>query len=292
MLVKEEFYFRFLNIVPGKSLPHSNASATNFDIFFEPLNMSGLEEMHRYSKDPRLYEYFEFDPFDSIEKTRAYIQKLEQRMEGEPLNKTSMYWFVRRKIDQYLIGTATLTNLNFDRQSVEWGYGVDPELWGKGYILQIQECLKRYVFETLQLNRLHGISMVENKRTISSVLSAGMKYEGTHRQFYRKNGIYHDGWQYGMVSSDYFEQSHDKTKTLTLYTVEDVIKILSSILTEEQVTVNTSMSDSYQWDSLTHMTIMVALQEQLGVTLSPIDISRATSVKTILDIISQPNSKE
>ena len=39
----------------------------------------------------------------------------------------------------------------------------------------IQEALKSYVFETLGLNRLHGISMVHNKRTIESVLASGAK---------------------------------------------------------------------------------------------------------------------
>ena len=41
-----------------------------------------------------------------------------------------------------------MINLNYSRKSLEWGYGIDPKLWGKGYILMIQECLKKYVFET------------------------------------------------------------------------------------------------------------------------------------------------
>lgn len=292
MLSKEEFYYRFTNIVPGITIPGAEEPEIEMDIYFEPLTMSGLEEMHHYSKDPRLYEYFEFDPFDTIEKTKAYIEKLKQRMAGEPLHKTSMYWFVRRKTDRYLIGTATLTTLNYDRQSIEWGYAVDPELWGKGYILQIMECMKRYVFETLQLNRLHGIAMVENSRTISSLLAAGMKYEGTLRQFYCKNGIYHDGWQYGMISSDYFEQSQARSKNCTQYTIEDVIRVISSVLTEEEVTADTSMSDTYQWDSLTHMKIMVAIQEQLGATLSPTEITVATSVKAISALITKMDMKK
>lgn len=289
MLSKEELFFRFNNIVPGSSFTDVKLTEIDLDIYFEPLTMSGLEEMHRYSVDVRLYEYFEFEPFDTIEKTKSYIEKLEQRMASGPLNKTTMYWFVRRKTDGYLIGSATLTALNYHRQSIEWGYGVDPELWGNGYILQIQECLKCYAFEILQLNRLHGICMTGNGRTISSVLSAGMKHEGTLRQHYCKNGIYHDGWLYGMVSSDYFEQTQNQSNKFIRCTIEDVIEVIESVLTEEIVNAETSMTNSHYWDSLSHMSIMVALTNKMGITLSPQDVTRANSVKSIAAIINKSN---
>ena len=36
--------------------------------------MDGLEEMHAYSTDKRLYEYFEYEPFKTIDDTRQYLQ--------------------------------------------------------------------------------------------------------------------------------------------------------------------------------------------------------------------------
>ena len=50
-------------ILPGSDLFES-------DIYFEPLSMSGLEEMHEYSIDERLYEFFEFKPFETINETK------------------------------------------------------------------------------------------------------------------------------------------------------------------------------------------------------------------------------
>ena len=57
------------------------------DIHFTHFSISGLEEMHRYSTDERLYEFFEFAPFKTIDETKAYIGKLLDRMSGEPLVK-------------------------------------------------------------------------------------------------------------------------------------------------------------------------------------------------------------
>ena len=234
MLSKKEFYLRFSNVMPDSE--STVGGSMHSAVYFERLSMAGLEEMHRYSKDARLYEYFEFPPFDTVTKTREYIEKLERRMAGELDKKTSVYWFVRRKADQYLIGTAALVSLNYDSQSIEWGYGIDPELWGQGFILQIEEMLKQYVFEVLELNRLYGTTMVNNTRTIASLLASGMKHEGTMKQYYCKNSVYIDGWHYSMLRSEYLESRQPRVTALSqVCSPQDVVEIIRSVLTEKKV---------------------------------------------------------
>ena len=98
-------------IVPG-----SDSNET--EIYFEPLSMSGLEEMNAYSIDERLYEFFEFKPFKSIDDTKNYINKLlNKRMSYDGHLKKGMYWFVRHKIDNILIGTASIVNIDYLRKS-------------------------------------------------------------------------------------------------------------------------------------------------------------------------------
>ncbi len=285
MLNKEEFYRRFNGVCPGRSA--SCEDILNLDIYFEPLSMAGLNEMHRYSKDFRLYEYFEFDPFDTIEKTKDYIEKLEQRMVGDLFNKTAMYWFVRRKSDGYMIGTAALTSLSYHRQSIEWGYGVDPELWGLGYILQIEELLKHFVFEVLELNRLFGTTMITNERTIASLHASGMKHEGTLRQFYCKQGEFVDGWQYSMLRTEYYESEKYVKSALDRFLIQDVIDIVRSILTEEDISDETNMCNAFSWDSLNHMSIMVAVSQKTGISLSPSEMMRANSVRALFNILEE-----
>jgi RimJ/RimL family protein N-acetyltransferase/acyl carrier protein len=285
MLTKDEFFSRFSNILPGSEATRINASSSDLEIYFEPLSMAGLKEMHHYSRDERLYEFFEFEPFDTIEKTQEYIQKLEKRMAGDRLNKTSVYWFVRRKLDNYLIGTAVLTSLDFGRQSIEWGYGIDPEFWGHGYILQIEEILKQYVFEVLELNRLYGVTMATNQRTISSLLASGMRHEGISREFYCKNGVFIDGWRYAMLSKEYFDSKKPLSTSNCVFSVRDVIYIVQSVLTRDEITENSTMQTVSSWDSLSHMLIIIAVSEETGIKLSPSEIMRANSVKNLFDIL-------
>lgn len=285
VISKEIFYKNFESLVPGSQVSESVGKLIESDIYFENLSMSGLEEMHKYSIDERLYEYLEFAPFTSIEETRNYLQKLIDRTAEKGDKKTAMYWFVRRKSDNRLVGTAGLVNLNYGRQSIEWGYGVDPELWGFGYILQIQELLKHYVFSVLRLNRLDGVTIATNERTISSLLAAGMKQEGLLRQFFCKDGIYLDGWKYAMLYQDYLEQVDESSTNGNLLSKQDVIDVIASVLDGENIDEESTMHNTASWDSLNHMAIMVALYERTQVHLSPIQISNATSVTMIQQLI-------
>ena len=277
MLLKNELINKFSNTLPKID--------SESDIYFEHFSMSGLEEMHQYSKDERLYEFFEFDPFKEIDDTKKYIEKLLQRMSIQSGEKRAMYWFVRRKSDNRLVGTAALVNLNYARQSIEWGYGVDPELWGLGYILQIQDILKKFTFEDLELNRLYGITMVKNKRTIQSILASGMKHEGVLRHYYCKDmRFFYDGWKYGMITKDYHKSN--VVSSSVLVNMDDIINVVSSILIEEEITAESSIENTFSWDSLNHMAIVIALKEELSIEFKPGEVYMATSIKKILKKVS------
>ena len=271
MLAKIDLVNKFTNILPK--------IASESGVYFEHFSMDGLDEMHLYSIDKRLYEFFEFEPFKEIGETRAYMEKLLQRMSTQSGEQNAMYWFVRRQDDDHLVGTAGLVNLNHARQSIEWGYGVDPKLWGTGYVLQIQEILKYFTFEVLELNRLYGITMVENERTTQSVLASGMKHEGVLRDFYCQNGVYHDGWKYGMIAKDYAE--NNTISPFVSVSKNEIVSVISSILTEEEITAESSMENVFSWDSLNHMQIIIALKNQLSIDFSPSEIASSTSIKKI-----------
>jgi len=282
MLNEEDFYKKFNTQIPVLD---------NQNIYFENFSMKGLDEMNEYSIKPSFYEFFEFPPFRDVNETRAYMQKLLDRMPLNNINRFLTYWFVRKKIDQSLIGTATLTNLNYHRQSIEWGYGIDPELWGKGYVLQIQEALKQYTFDVLELNRLHGITMINNHRTIESVLASGMKHEGIARDYYCKDRIFVDGWTYAMIAKDYDDlKNSTKNNNNNTITEATIISIIKSVLPDEHnLDKNSSMENTDNWDSLTHMILMVELRESLKIDLSPSDIAEATSVESIINLVNKNN---
>ena len=281
MLTKSEFFTKFTTVLPG-----SDSSSSS--IYFTPIRMDSLEEMHSYSVKEQFYEYFEFAHFQDIKETESYIEKLLERMTGDEDSRVTTYWFVRRKSDDMLIGSAGLIDLNFGRQSIEWGYGIDPDLWGQGYILQIQEALKEYVFNILELNRIHGVTMSNNLRTIESITAAGMTHEGIAKEHYCKEGKFIDGWRYGMTRSMYGSHKPISGKTLNgSDRISSIVRLVASVFPEEQITEESSMFDTDSWDSLGHMQVIIALKEEMNIELSPFHIAEATSIESIASIIDE-----
>ncbi len=285
-LTLSELQYNLINKLPGHDFE-------NLEIYFEKLNKFGLDEMHEYSIKDKFYEYFEFEAFKTIDETKEYLNKLIGRMSTEVEYRPAMYWFIRRKSDKKLLGTAGLVNLNFHRKSVEWGYGIDPLFWGGGYILQIQEALKQYVFEILKLNRLEGITMINNERTIASLINCGMKNEGVLREFYCKSGIFIDGWKYSMLKKEFVELNLSSTRiNKSKIELNEIIKLLSDVLNEE-VDENSTMYNTSSWDSINHMNLVVQLYEKYKIRLTPIQISNATSVESIFILVNNlPNKNE
>ena len=287
MLTKAKFYNLFTKTLPTDKVNNLN-DKDQYDIYFEKFSLVALEEMHNYSTDQRLYDYFEFNAFNNINETKSYMKKLIDRMSGDENTRVSTYWLIRRNSDKSLIGTAGLIDFSFIRQSIEWGYGIDPKLWGLGYILQIQEILKNYVFNVLELNRIHGITMITNKRTIESILAAGFKHEGIARDHYCKDKNFIDGWRYGMTRNDYNgKKKSSNNGNVNDIKLNDLIDIISTILPDEDVSYETTMKNTTSWDSLNHMMIILAIKEKLDIDLSPSDIAEATSIKEILRLINK-----
>merc|ERR1711991_232080 len=118
--------------------------------------------------------------------------------------------------------------------------------------------------------------------------ASGMKHEGILRDYYCKNETFYDGWQYGMVAKDYFLKSTSSKVTVS---INEVINVVSSVLTEEDITDNSSMENTFSWDSLNHMDIVVALKEKFIIEISHQDINTLTSIKKIFNKISTLHEK-
>ena len=269
-----------LNKIYLNKLPADNSK----EIYFELISLIGLDEMHKYSIKEEFYEFFEFNPFKSKTETEQYLKKLINRTKVKDGDIKAMYWFVRLKEDNKLIGTACLVNINNNRKSAEIGSGIDPSHWGKGYILKIHSALIKYFFESLELNRLYGITMISNERALSSIYASGFKKEGVLRDYYLKQNKFIDGLKYSMLKKEYIEGKDQNIKISKNVSEEYIINIISSSL-EEVVNIDSTILSTDNWDSMSHLHLMVDLQDQLKIQFPPFEFANLGSVKSIIEII-------
>tara|TARA_B100000575_G_scaffold293834_1_gene306636 strand:+ start:898 stop:1749 length:852 start_codon:yes stop_codon:yes gene_type:complete len=279
---KKEFFWRLQNKLPGEKCSDSKLNPPQTNIYFKNISKDSLIDFHQYSLNKKLYEFFEFKPFIQIEDTKKYYQKMLKRMNED---KTHYYWFVYTKKNNKLIGTASLASINFERLSVEWGQGIDPDYWGLNYNLQINELLKHYIFDVLCMNRLFGQTMVKNKRYIECAKASGCSFEGILRDFYKKDDVFIDAWMYSLLSSEYYQMSGKNLSQKIKINIDEIILLISKIIDEENITENTSMDNCINWDSFSHTSILASIAEKYEVNLSPIEFTRLTSVKLIFDFL-------
>ena len=264
-------------------IPGQNCSDTIFDppktrVYFSNVDKGDIEDFHRYSLDERLYEFFEFEPVKNRAESEDYYHKMLDRMKK---GKSRYNWFVRIKENNRLIGTATLDHIDFQRNSVMWGQGIDPNFWGENYNLEVHEILKHFIFDVLKMNRLYGQTMVNNQRAIAGVKASGCIFEGIMRQYYKKGNKYIDAWSYSLLSTEYFNQnSSNKNKNLNI-SIEEIIELISNTLESDEISDQTTMSNCWLWDSLSHETIVSSITSRYNIKVSPLDYFQLTSVNKI-----------
>ena len=67
---------------------------------------------------------------------------------------------------------------------------------------------------------------------------------------------------------------------------EQIVEILSTIF-NKTVHEDCSIENEDMWDSITHLEIIVTLEEELGLHIPQDKISQMTSVKSILEVINK-----
>lgn len=113
----------------------------------------------------------------------------------------------------------------------------------------------------------------------------GFKEEGVLREYYRdETGHFIDAWAYGMLESD-FRNQEAESKLDRQVDTDELVCFIGEILRWDSLDRASKMADVPTWDSLSHVTLMVALEEEFKIKLRPYQIAECTSVEAINNII-------
>jgi ribosomal-protein-alanine N-acetyltransferase len=179
-------------ILSGKRFPGSFVT-------LEPISMSGLTDFHEYSILPGLYEHLEYPPFRTITESRTYLEKLIQRS----LATDVQFWFICLSESGKIVGSIGLVGLDSRRSTVELGYGVSPNYWGRGVFSAACSVLMDYVFQDLGLHRVVAKTSAANTGSIKGLEKMRFHQEGILRDHYRsQSGCWFDALLLARLSTD------------------------------------------------------------------------------------------
>jgi len=109
---------------------------------------------------------------------------------------------VELKETKKCIGNIDL-RLNSEHSKVSFGYVLNRNFWGKGYMTEVLMAIIKFSFEKLQANRVASDHFAENIASGRVMEKAGMKREGITKQSIKVKGMFHDQVWYGLVRDDY-----------------------------------------------------------------------------------------
>lgn len=159
------------------------------NLILRPITYFDARDMFEYASDPRLALYGSWTPHTRIEETLRVIENMIEKSDDRPL------FAIVHKADKKMIGTI---HAKIDKtedgagKRCEVGYIISPAYQNRGYASQSLTAFIKYLFDECNIHRVEGRHLAKNIASGRVMDKAGMEVEGVLRDFYFKDGSYHD----------------------------------------------------------------------------------------------------
>ena len=257
------------------------------NLIFSHLSKADVEGLCEYSFNEKFYEFMEVEPMVSQPQVEEYIARLIDRQLRESGSPKAVYWAVRRKEDGVFIGTIGLLNLQAERRHAEWGFGVDPNFWESGIILDMLNSVLAFAYGNLGLNKVYSTTHFKNERVINLLSALKFKEEGVLREYYLHHSGYHfDAKIFALLRSEYFRTSVPEAHSDKHANIEvAVINIVQGLFPYAEINIQSNMNNVIGWDSVSHIDVILEVENQFGATIATADVATVTSVVKLAEVI-------
>jgi ribosomal-protein-alanine N-acetyltransferase len=145
-------------------------------VCFTKLGEDGLVDMHEYSRMPEFYKYLTgLNPHNNEEDTRKYMGLLLKRIDSGYYGGRAMYWFLRLRTSNKVIGTFGLVGVDLNNGTAILGKGLSPKYWGKGIMFEAMWVMLKYCFDELRINTINTITHNKNQPNIALMQACGAR---------------------------------------------------------------------------------------------------------------------
>jgi len=146
-------------------------------LILRKLKVSDFEDMYEYSKSDEVTKYLLWRSHPDEQYTRDYLKYIQSRYRAGDF----FDWALEHKETGKMIGTCGFAKLDYDNNSAEIGYVINPAFWHKGYASEAVKKVIDFGFHTLNLHRIEARYIVGNEFSRKVMEKCGMTYEGIHR---------------------------------------------------------------------------------------------------------------
>lgn len=167
------------------------------NICFKPLNINDVQEIHNYASDEEVSRFIGWQLMKNLNDTREHIEQMLKRESAG----THLYASVVLKSTGSIIGTGMIFNFDQEAKHAEIGYVLHKNFWGRGYGTEAVNLMSNFIFESLNLHKIHARVVDANIASIRVLERNGFKLEGRLKDYYFIEGMYYDGLFFGKLQS-------------------------------------------------------------------------------------------
>ena len=173
-------------------------------LILRKLTMRDASDMFRYCQDKEVARHVLWEAHTSILETRAYIRyNLYQYRSGEPAS-----WCIVLRETNRVVGTIGYMSYNADNSTVEIGYSLAREQWGKGLMTEALLAVIGETFRTLKVHRIEAMHFTDNPASGCVMAKCGMTHEGHMRERICCKGVFRDVEMWGILRKDWEKHHH------------------------------------------------------------------------------------
>lgn len=151
----------------------------------------------RWANDERVTRYLTWDPHMTVDITRYIVG-----MWCLDYSKADYYqWAI--EFEGELIGGISIVNYNDASKRAELGYCMGFDYWGKGIMTEAVKAVVDFLFTDVGCNRIEIVHLIENPASGRVAQKCGFTKEGVRREYFNKNGAFHDDVMYALLRKDW-----------------------------------------------------------------------------------------
>ena len=145
-------------------------------LYLRKMKVSDFSDMYEYARLESVTRYLLWREHPDKAYTKDYLSYIQSKYRaGEFFD-----WAVVHKESGKMIGTCGFASLDFENNSAEIGYVLNPEFWGKGYATEAVKKVIEFGFYDLNLHRIEARYIVGNEKSRRVMEKCGMFFEGVH----------------------------------------------------------------------------------------------------------------
>ncbi len=137
------------------------------------IESTDAELIHKLRSDEVVNKFVGRDNSSTIEKAKEFILKIQNLVE----KNEGLYWIIRLKENNDLVGTVCLWNFDSENEIVEIGYEMLPEFQGKGIMTEALKAVTAYTFEEIKAKIITAFPSEDNSNSVAILKKLNFEFE-------------------------------------------------------------------------------------------------------------------